>query len=101
MSADFGYKILLENKLINLPVVNTIAHLYKNSHLEVVNKVCDVFFNDTSQLDFRIKEVEDLIEQNLMVRLYTATNSNNLHTLYLFRFLKCLEDIYVVFMKML
>lgn len=68
MTDDYGYKILSEKKLINLPIVNTIAYLYKTTHISVVNKVCDVFFNDTSQLDFRIKEVEDLIQQNLMVR---------------------------------
>lgn len=68
MTDDYGYKTLSNNKLINLPIVNTIAYLYKNTHIGVVNKVCDVFFSDTSQLDFRIKEVEDLILQNLMVR---------------------------------
>lgn len=68
MTDDYGYKILSEKKLINLPIVNTIAYLYKNTHIDVVNKVCEVFFNDTSQLDFRIKEVEDLIHQNLLVR---------------------------------
>lgn len=67
MSDGYGYKILLEKKLINLPIVNTIAHLYKNSHIGIVNKVCDLYFNDTSQLDFRIKEVEEVIQQNSIV----------------------------------
>lgn len=67
MTDDYGYKILLDKKLINLPIVNTIAYLYKNSHIGIVNKVCDLYFNDTSQLDFRIKEVQDVMNQNLMV----------------------------------
>lgn len=67
MIDDYGYKVLLEKKLINLPIVNTIAYLFKNSHINIVNKICDLYFNDTTQLDFRIKEVEDLIHQNLLV----------------------------------
>lgn len=67
MTESYGYKILVEKRLINLPIVNTIAYLYKNSHIGVVNKVCDLYFSDTSQLDFRIKEVENLIHQNLLV----------------------------------
>lgn len=68
ITEDYGYKILLEKKLLNLPIVNTIADLYKNSHIGLVNRICDLYFNDTSQLDFRIKEVEEHIVQNLMVR---------------------------------
>lgn len=67
MIDDYGYKILLEKKLINLPIVNTIAYLFKKSHINIVNKICELYFNDTTQLDFRIKEVEDLIHQNLLV----------------------------------
>lgn len=67
MTDEFGYKILLDAKLLNLPIVNTLAYLYRKSHIAIVNKVWNVYFNDTSQIDFRIKEVEHLINQDLMV----------------------------------
>lgn len=67
MSDDYGFQILLEKKLINLPIVNTLAWLFKTSHINFINKLTDLYFNDTSQLEFRMKEVEDVINLDLLV----------------------------------
>ncbi|KAJ8959098.1 hypothetical protein NQ318_022355 [Aromia moschata] len=67
MEEGYGLNKLIEKKLMNLPIVLTLAFLYKNSKLEFVNKMTSLYFNDTSQLDFQMKEVEELINQTLIV----------------------------------
>ncbi|VEN63810.1 unnamed protein product [Callosobruchus maculatus] len=66
MAPDFGMKKLLEKKLINLPIVTTLGTLYKKSNLDFVNRVMLLYFDDTSQLDFQFKEVEQTINQTLI-----------------------------------
>ncbi|CAH1966346.1 unnamed protein product [Acanthoscelides obtectus] len=66
MTPDFGLKKLLELKLINLPIVTTLGALYKKINLDFVNKVMLLYFDDTSQLDFQFKEVEQTINQTLI-----------------------------------
>lgn len=67
MPQQYGIKILTDKKLLNLPVVNVLAFLYKSSNLDFVNRLVSLYFEDTSQLDFQIKEVEETIKQSLLV----------------------------------
>lgn len=67
MSEEYGFKKLIERKLINLPIVISLAFLYKNYNLDFVNKLTNLYFNDTSQLDFQIREVEEMVNQTLLV----------------------------------
>ncbi|XP_072393970.1 activating signal cointegrator 1 complex subunit 2 [Diabrotica undecimpunctata] len=67
MPKDYGYEQLLEKKLINLPIVTTLALLYKESNVDFVNILTSLYFDNTSQLDFRFKEIEESINQTLLV----------------------------------
>ncbi|KAJ8916873.1 hypothetical protein NQ315_005880 [Exocentrus adspersus] len=67
MAEEFGFKKLIEKKLINLPIVISLAFVYKNSDIDFVNRLTSLYFNDTSQLDFQIREVEEMVNQTLIV----------------------------------
>lgn len=67
MPESFGLSKLVDKKLLNLPIVITLALLYKKDNLAFVNKVNNLYFNDTSQMDFVIKEMETTIDQNLII----------------------------------
>ncbi|XP_050308119.1 activating signal cointegrator 1 complex subunit 2 [Anthonomus grandis grandis] len=67
MPNSFGLSKIIEKKLLNLPIVITLAVVYSHSKLEFVNKIVDIYFNNTTEMDFLIKEVETVIEQNCMV----------------------------------
>lgn len=67
MLEEYGFKKLIERKLINLPIVISLAFIYKNCDLDFVNKLTNLYFEDTSQLDFQIREVEEMVNQTLLV----------------------------------
>ncbi|XP_074032009.1 activating signal cointegrator 1 complex subunit 2 [Leptinotarsa decemlineata] len=67
MPENYGYENLVQKKLLNLPVVNVLAFLYKFSDIDFVNTLTTIYFSNTSQLDFQIREVEELINHSLMV----------------------------------
>ncbi|KAG5888952.1 hypothetical protein JTB14_012211 [Gonioctena quinquepunctata] len=67
MAKNYGYENLLKKKLINLPIVNMLAFLYKMIDMDFVNTLTTMYFSDTSQLDFQIKEVEEVINHTLLV----------------------------------
>ncbi|ENN76558.1 hypothetical protein YQE_07009, partial [Dendroctonus ponderosae] len=66
MSQSFGLAKLKERKLINLPIVITLAVLYQDSDLEFVNETVDIYFNDATEVEYLTKEVDFFIEQNLI-----------------------------------
>ncbi|ERL91004.1 hypothetical protein D910_08346 [Dendroctonus ponderosae] len=67
MSQSFGLAKLKERKLINLPIVITLAVLYQDSDLEFVNETVDIYFNDATEVEYLTKEVDFFIEQNLII----------------------------------
>lgn len=67
MSESFGLSKLKERRLLTLPLVINVSLLYKETYSEFVNKVREYYFKDTSEMEFYIKEVEDLIDQILIV----------------------------------
>ncbi|CAG9812776.1 unnamed protein product [Phaedon cochleariae] len=64
---EFIYEKLLEKRLINLPIVNTLVFLYKHSNMDFINKLTTLYFDNTAQLDFQIHEVEETVNHTLMV----------------------------------
>ncbi|XP_056634151.1 activating signal cointegrator 1 complex subunit 2 [Diorhabda sublineata] len=67
LSEEYAYEKLLEKKLINLPIVNTLALIYKDFNADFVNSITLLYFNDTTHLDFQFKEVEGSIDQTLLI----------------------------------
>lgn len=67
MSESFGLSKLKERRLLTLPLVITVSLLYKVSYPEFVNKVREYYFKDATEMEFYIKEVDDLIDQILIV----------------------------------
>lgn len=67
MSESFGLSKLKERRLLTLPFVITVSLLYKESYPEFVNKVREYYFKDATEMEFYIKEVDDLIDQILIV----------------------------------
>ncbi|KAF7278761.1 hypothetical protein GWI33_007994 [Rhynchophorus ferrugineus] len=67
MPESFGVSKLIEKKLLNLPIVITLGLLYKDVHLEFINRVSSIYFENSLHLDFIIKEVETTVDQNFIV----------------------------------
>ncbi|XP_030764124.1 activating signal cointegrator 1 complex subunit 2 [Sitophilus oryzae] len=67
MPESFGLSKLIEQKLLNLPIVVTLALLYKDTHLEFVNKVSNIYFENPLQSDFLIKEVESTVDESFHI----------------------------------
>ncbi|CAH0564260.1 unnamed protein product [Brassicogethes aeneus] len=67
MPSEYGLKLIIDVKLLNLPIVITLAFLYKDINLTFVNKLTNLYFNNTSQLDFQIKEMEEILKQAVMI----------------------------------
>ncbi|XP_066137597.1 activating signal cointegrator 1 complex subunit 2 isoform X2 [Euwallacea fornicatus] len=67
MNLAFGLSKLKENKLLTLPIVITLTLLYKDSNLSFINKVTELYFKDTTEVEFYIQEVDTMIDQQLVV----------------------------------
>lgn len=67
LSEEYAYEKLLEKKLINLPIVNTLSLIYKDTDVNFVNSITSLYFNNTTHLDFQFKEVEGSIDQTLLI----------------------------------
>ncbi|CAG9773525.1 unnamed protein product [Ceutorhynchus assimilis] len=69
MASSFGLSKLIEKKLLNLPIVITLAVLYKDRDYAFVDNVVEVYFNYLKKDNetFLSKEVEVTIDQNLSV----------------------------------
>lgn len=76
MAPEYGIKQIIDLKLLNLPIVITLAMLYKNNRLDFVNTLTNLYFNNTSQLDFQIKETEELLKQSILVTLVKFNKHN-------------------------
>ncbi|XP_066261106.1 activating signal cointegrator 1 complex subunit 2-like [Euwallacea similis] len=67
MSVAFGLSKLKESKLLTLPIVITLTLLYKDSNLSFINKVTELYFKDTTEVEFYIQEVDAMIDQQLVI----------------------------------
>lgn len=67
MPKDVGYDQLIKKKLINLPIVNTLTLLYKDTNIDFINDLTSLYFDNTTQLDFQFKEIEEMVSQTLLV----------------------------------
>ncbi|KAL1494944.1 hypothetical protein ABEB36_010445 [Hypothenemus hampei] len=66
MSKSFSLGKLKKLKLLNLPILITLASLYQDvSDLPFVNEAFDLYFSDTKEMDFLINELNTFIDQNL------------------------------------
>lgn len=61
-----GVRLLLDNKLLNLPILITLINLYEEIDLKFVNNLIFLYFYGVSQ--FRDKEIEEMLRQVLMVK---------------------------------
>lgn len=64
MPENYVLNKLIEIKLLNLPIVITLALLYKNVNVNFVNNLIQLYFSDEQQIDFKINEMDEMIKQS-------------------------------------
>ncbi|XP_044253366.1 activating signal cointegrator 1 complex subunit 2 [Tribolium madens] len=64
MPDGVGLQFLLENKLLNLPIVITLFLFYHETNQDFVNDLVSLYFNGTSV--FRDKEIEEMLDQVIL-----------------------------------
>lgn len=64
---EYGLRKLIETKLLNLPIVITLAFLYLTTNVDFVNNLIRLYFSNKEQHDFQMNEMNEMIKQSITI----------------------------------